>query len=474
MNELVFASASEIAAAIARKDLSAVEVLEAHLARIAAHNPRINAIITLDAEGARQRAWEADEALARRESWGPLHGVPFTLKDGHSTAGMRTTAGFPPLADYIPTADGTVAARLKAAGAILLGKTNVPVLLSQPQSDNPIFGRTNNPWDLSRTPGGSSGGACAAVAAGLTPLDVGSDLGGSIRIPAHFCGVYGLKPTARRVSVAGHIPDLPGMPRFDRYLACVGPIARSLDDLGVALRLLAGPDGHDIEVPPVPLQEWPTVRITDLRVAWAPTFPGVPVAAEIQRVVTRVAEDLGRGGAQVAAALPMMSFEAQHTVWADVYKRLEYIAGRLWGAFPSDDATTPTLLDELRLLERRDAIVRTWGRFFADWDVLLCPAAPITAFPHCVPGTPLSVDGTPMPYGQISHHAFPFNLSGHPTITLPAGTDADGLPIGVQIVGPRWGEERLLAIAKQVAKVTGGFRRPPVLTGHEKPATVTG
>jgi amidase len=466
MNEIVFASACNLAAAISQKRVSAVEVLEAHLARIAEHNPILNAIITLDAEGARQRAQEADAALTRGDLWGPLHGVPFTLKDGHSTAGMRTTAGFPPLADYIPKVDSTVAGRLKAAGAILLGKTNVPPLLSQPQSDNPIFGRTNNPWKLDRTPGGSSGGACAAVAAGLTPLDIGSDLAGSIRIPSHFCGVYGLKPTARRVSVAGHIPDLPGAPRFDRWLATIGPIARTVDDLTLALRLIAGPDGRDTEVPPVPLHDPPTVRLAGLRIALAPTFPGVPVAAAIRQVVTRVARDLERCGAYVAEALPTMSFEAQHAVWAEVYERFDYVASQVWGALPSGRRDPPTFLDELHMLERRDAIVQTWDQFLAEWDVLLCPAAPVTAFPHCVPGADLSLDGTPMPYGQISHHAFPFNLSGHPTITLPAARDAAGLPIGVQIVGPRWGEERLLAIAAQVAEVTGAFQWPPALTGR--------
>lgn len=231
--ELAFASATELATRIRQREVRATELLEACLARIAKYNPSLNAIVTLDEEGARERVREADAALARGETWGQLHGVPMTLKDGHSVAGMRTTAGFEPLSDYVPHEDGTVAARLKAAGAIIVGKTNVPVLQDNFQTDNPIFGRTNNPWNLDHTPGGSGGGACAVVAAGLVALEVGSDLGGSIRIPAHFCGVFGLKPTEHRVSLAGHIPDLPGSPRGIRIMNAIGPHARYVDDLSL-------------------------------------------------------------------------------------------------------------------------------------------------------------------------------------------------------------------------------------------------
>ena len=206
--DIVFSSTTELAAAIRSGRVSAVDVLDAHLKQIEKWNPALNAVVTLDAEGAYQRAHEADKALACEKLWGPLHGVPFTLKDALATAGMRTTTGFPPLADYVPHADSTAAARLKAAGGILMGKTNVPVLLADYQTDNPIFGRTNNPWNTQRTPGGSSGGAAAAVASGMTPFDIGTDLSGSIRIPAAFCGLFGLKPTERRVSLAGLIPGL--------------------------------------------------------------------------------------------------------------------------------------------------------------------------------------------------------------------------------------------------------------------------
>src|SRR5256712_10993731 len=239
--DIVFCSTTQVAAAIRAGGVSATEVLEAHLAQIATHNPVLNAVVTMDAEQAHKRAREADKALARGEVWGPLHGVPFTLKDAHATAGMRTTTGFPPLANYVPQEDSTVTARLKAAGGILIGKTNVPVMLADYQSNNPIFGRTKNPWNIERTPGGSSGGAAAALASGMTPFEIGTDLAGSIRIPTHFCGLFGLKPTEQRVPLTGLIPGLP-TPRSVRIMSCIGPMARTVEDLALLYAIIAGPD----------------------------------------------------------------------------------------------------------------------------------------------------------------------------------------------------------------------------------------
>ncbi len=248
MNDIVFSSTTQVAAAIRAGDVSASEVLEAYLAQIATHNPALNAVVTLDAEHARQRAREADEALAHGEVWGPLHGVPFTLKDAHATAGMRTTTGFPPL-DHVPHEDSTVRARLKAAGGILIGKTNV-------------------------------------------------FLSASLRIPAHFCGVFGLKPTEQRVPLTGLIPGLPG-PRSVRIMSCIGPMARSAEDLALLYAIIAGPDGRDTDIQPVPVDEVPALGLKDLRIAVAPTFPGVPVAAEIRAAVAALAQQLAHLGVAV-------------------------------------------------------------------------------------------------------------------------------------------------------------------------------
>jgi amidase len=453
--DIVFSSTAQLAAAIRAGDVSAVEVLEAHLAQIEKHNPALNAIVTLDAERARARAREADAALARGEVRGPLHGVPFTLKDAHATAGMRTTTGFPPLADHVPQEDSTVTARLKAAGGVLIGKTNVPTMLADFQTNNPIFGRTNNPWNIERTSGGSSGGAAAALAAGMTPFEIGTDLSGSIRIPAHFCGVFGLKPTERRVSLDGLIPGLSG-PRSIRIMSCIGPIARTAEDLALLYQIIAGSDGRDTEVQPVPVDDLPDVELTKLRIAFAPTFPGLPVAVDIRHAIEQLAQQLDRSGAIVEeATLPAVDFNQE-------LSSAGALIGMIIGAFQPEEHTPPTTLAQyLEALHRRDHSMLAWEQFFDDWDALLCPASMVTAFPHCETGSPLRLDGQDVTYWMVSAYSTLFNYTGHPAVALPYTLDRDGLPIGVQLVGKRWGESRLLAIAKALSAVTGEFRRPP-------------
>jgi len=454
--DIVFSSTTQLAAAIRAGHVSAVEVLEAHLAQIATHNPALNAIITMDAERAYERAREADKALARGQVWGPLHGVPFTLKDAHATAGMRTTTGFPPLANYVPQEDSPVAARLKKAGGILIGKTNVHMMLADPaQSINPIFGRTKNPWNSERTPGGSSGGAAAALAAGMTPFELGTDLPGSIRIPAHFCGVFGLKPTEKRVPLTGLIPGLP-TPRSVRIMSCIGPMARTVEDLALLYSIIAGPDGRDTEVQPVPVDDVPQLALKQLRIAFAPTFPGFPVAADIRDAVKALAQQLHPFCAAVEeATLPALDFN-QELVSAGA------LIGMAIGAFQPEEQERPTALAQyMEALHRRDQSILAWEQFFDEWDVLLCPPSMVTAFPHCETGTPLHVDGQEVAYWMVSAHGTLFNYTGHPAVVLPYKLDRDGLPIGVQMVGKRWDESRLLAMAKALSEVTGAFQRPP-------------
>ena len=449
MKDIVFSTTTQLAAAIGARHVSATEVLDAHLAQIERHNLALNAIVTMDAEGARERARDADAALLRGERWGPLHGVPFTLKDAHATSGMRTTTGFPPL-DHVPHQDGTVAARLKAAGGILIGKTNVHEMLGDPaQSINPIFGRTNNPWDTARTPGGSSGGAAAALAAMMTPFEIGTDLTGSIRIPAHFCGVFGLKPTEHRVSLEGLIPGLPP-PRSVRIMSCIGPMARTAEDLALLYAIIAGPDGRDTDVPPVPVVAVPELALQDLRMAVAPTFPGFPVAAAIRDAVAHLAQQLSHIGVVVEEArLPRLDFDPA---------LLEMLTG---ASQAEANQSPPTLAHYLAALDRRDQSIIAWEQFFQAWDVLVCPPCMTTAFPHCEPGSPLQVNGQDVEYWLVGAHTTVFNYTGHPAIVLPYTLDGDGLPIGVQLVGKRWDESRLLGIAKALTDVTGEFPRPP-------------
>ena len=459
--ELAFASASSLARLIRSREVSAGEILALYARRIERLNAPINAVVTLDLDRATARAAEADRATARGESWGPLHGVPVTLKDTQTTAGIRTTAGYPPLAGYIPTADGTIAARLKAAGAILFGKTNTALLAYDQQTSNPIFGRTNNPWDLTRTSSGSSGGAVAALAAGLTALDVGSDAGGSIRVPAHCCGVYGLKPTFGRVSQEGHIPDLPGMPRLDWVLSTSGPLARSIDDLDLSLRVIAGPDGKDSTVPPVTVSPPPVVELSDLKLAWVPTFPQAPVSKEIASSLEDLANRLQQAGVRIEEVQPSISFDEQWEVYQTLSNATWRLRAKLGGIAEVDDGEPPpTTTAIIAAMDRRDRLIAAWERFFSEWDALLCPPCMTVAYPHCERSSPILVDGQEARYDDECRHVYEFNVTGHPALVCPLALDRAGLPIGVQLVAARWADEKLLAIARGLAPYFRTFTPP--------------
>jgi amidase len=452
---IIFSTVTELAASIKARRVSATEVLDAHLQHIEAQNGRLNALVTLDADRARTSAKAADDALGRGDEVGPLHGVPFTIKDAFATNGMRTTSGFT-FFDHVPKEDASVVERLKNAGAILVGKSNVPVLLADYQTDNPIFGRTNNPWDVTRTPGGSSGGAAAAVAAGMTPFEIGTDLSSSIRIPSHFCGVFGLKPTEHRVSTHGVVPVPQGGPRPVRIMSVVGPITRSADDLALLLSIIAGPDPRDTDVDPVPLGDFTAVPTKGLRIAFAPTIGDLPVSNGIRGALDKVARDLASAGAVVEQTkLPSIDF-------LDDLKQFGALVPKITSAFsPGPDNPKASLADYLTALDRRDRSIVAWESFFQNWDALLCPPAMTTAFPHTKPGTPLDVDGQPQQYFSLAAHGTLFNYSGHPGIVVPSGSMENGLPIGAQLVGKWWSEARLIGIAKTLTRVTGGFRRPP-------------
>ncbi|UVK39106.1 amidase [Mesorhizobium sp. AR10] len=454
--DIVFSSTTELAAAIRDRKISAVEALDAHLAQIDNHNKAINAVVMLDREGARDRARKADAAQARGDALGPLHGVPFTLKDTHETAGMKTTVGFPPFADYVAKVDSPVVARLKAAGGILIGKTNVATMLGDWQSDNPLFGRTSNPWDLRRTAGGSSGGAAAALCAGMTPFEIGTDMQDSIRLPAAFCGVYGLKPTEHRISLAGAFPDPGVSARSVRLMSCLGPLARSVEDLSLVYKIIAGPDAGDTDLAAVPVEDMPALDLKTLRIAFAPFFPGFPVAVEISAAVEKLAKQLQSAGATVGEAnLPKLDLH-------DDLAEGGALIGMMLEAAQLEPPEQPTPISSwFEALARRDRSILAWDRFFETCDALLCPVAMTTAFPVCEPGTSIAVDGKEQSYWMLPAYGAVFNYGGHPALSMPCGQDGDGLPIGLQLVGKRWSESRLLGIAQAVTPLTGGFRRPP-------------
>jgi amidase len=474
-----FSSATEIAAAIRLRRFSASDVLDLYFERIKKHNPALNAICTLDEAGARSRAREADAALGRGELWGPLHGVPMTIKDALETAGVRTTGGYPPLSSHVPKKDATAVARLKAAGAVLIGKTNVPPLSADGRADNPIFGRTNNPWNLERTPGGSTGGGAAAVAAGLSAFDVGSDLAASVRVPAHWCGLFGLKPTEGRVPNTGHIPEVPGTPHALRHMNTLGPLARSVDDLAAILKVIAGPDDRDWETAPAPLDDAPVVPLSSYRFRWTTRFGDETPSRETTAAITDLANKLSRSGASVENRGPAgFSFEEAWETWGEVViaervvtqgeaarervEKLHASLGDLPVARGAARGARASVADYMAALTRRDRLITALEAFFADCDAWLCPVAYGPAIGHIPFGTAVDVDERKVPY-FLATTAFtcPFNLTGHPAVVLPLAMTKEGLPIGVQVVGRRWREPALLALAKQLSLVTGPFRPPP-------------
>lgn len=490
MSDLVFRPAHELAQMIRDRTVSAVEVLDAYLEQIARHNLELNAICTLDENNARTRAQQADEALTRGENWGSLHGVPITIKDIFETAGLRTTAGYIPLKDYVPQADATAVARLRNAGAIILGKTNMAELAGDYQSTNSLFPRVNNPWSLDYTPGGSSGGSAAAVAAGLSPLDLGNDIAGSVRQPAHFCGVYGLKPTDRRISTAGTIPEVPGMPHCLRQMMTVGCFARSLDDLRLCFSLIAGADPRRPEVPPVPLDVPSEKGLQQLKIAWTDQWPEVPVDGEICSRMQAVAQSLEEAGIQTEAwtsqnfdLSQILNLYGKLAAYINIYAQpvdrhnLRRSFQQIWRTATQGDLTlrqlgnfsrllpellNPSLKGYFETLTERDRITAQLDKALEPWDVWLTPIAATVAFTHRPAWSAVEVDGTAYPHAVANGaYTMPFNLSGHPAVVIPVGQTQNGLPIGLQIVGKRWREMELLAISQQIDGIVGDFRHPP-------------
>lgn len=436
---------ASIGAALRSGAVSAVELLEAQLARVERIEPAIRSIVRLDADRARLEAAAADRALRRGESAGPLHGIAITLKDSHEAAGLGASIGVPGELDAPVTTDGTVAARLRAAGAIILGKTNLSSRLYDIQTESELFGRTANPWDPRRTAGGSSGGSAAAVAAGLTLLDVGSDVGGSIRIPASFCGVVGFKPTEGRIPETGHRGS--GQPRTHWVMESIGPLAGCVEDAATAFSILAGSDGRDPTVPPVPVL--PVVRrdVVTLRIAWTDGFPGEVVQAALRAAVRDAAERLAVAGATVVRALPDIDWEGQRRLRSRLF-HLADSAGRR-------DTDGATVRPYLAALDERAVAITAWEDFLGRWDVLLTPTTNCSAFPHRPMGTSIEIDGATVDYWTPERHVQPFNLIGVPAISIPAGSDADGLPIGLQLVAGRWRDEHLLGVALAIESVVG-------------------
>lgn len=464
MTDPLFGSAVAAADLLRRRVMSSRELTELLLARIDAVNPRVNAVVELDAGAALAAATAADEMTASGAEVGPLHGIPMTVKEAFDVTGLHTTWGNPAFADYLAPGDAAVVRRLRAAGAIVVGKSNVHLMLADfGQTANDLYGRTNNPWDIARTPGGSTGGGAAAVAAGMSFLEYGSDLVGSVRIPAAFCGVYGLRPTPELVPLTGFQP--PGPPAVASPLALqtvLGPLARTAADLRVALTATAGPERPSTLATRWSLPAPRHRRLADFRVGVVLDNDNAPVAADVGAALSDAVDALSSAGATVIHGWPD-GVDPTRTHESFGFQVGLFFAFQESADQPSGEpfATLPELFRRER---ERLANRARWDRYFQDVDVWLCPVNFTAAFPHDDrPFDQRDID-TPKglrPYAAQSFWTAPAALAGLPAVVAPVGMTAGGLPVGLQIVGPRYEDDTAITFAALLADVVGGYRRPP-------------
>jgi amidase len=478
--DVPFRSATQLAAHIRTKKIGCLELLDLYLARVARYDPALNAIVVRDVDGARRRARAADRALAKGQRWGPLHGVPMTIKESYDVAGLPTTWGVPALRDNVARTNAVVVDRLLASGVVLFGKTNVPLYLADWQSFNAIYGTTNNPWDVTRAPGGSSGGSATALAAGLTALEAGSDIGSSIRNPAHFCGVYGHKPTwgivpRRGQALPGHAAPVD--------IDVVGPLARSAGDLSLALSVMAGPEPIEAAGWQLRLRPPRRKKLREFKVALMLDAPGVPVDREVTDRLQALGDFLGRQKVKVDdRARPAIDTREAFAIYVRLLRAAT--SDRQTDAdFENNQAIARSLAhddesyyarairaavlphrDWLAADEARHRMRLAWAEFFAKYDLLLCPVAGTAAFPHDQKGErydrTLVVNGQRVP---VTDHLFWAGYSGAfylPSTAAPCGFTPGGLPVGVQIVGPQYGDLTCLAFARHLEREFQAFVPP--------------
>ena len=478
MTETAFASATELARRIDKKEIGCVELLNFYFDRVDRFNPALNAIVVQMRERALERAKAADAALARGESWGPLHGVPMTVKESYDVAGTPTTWGAPHLKENIAEHDALSIKRLKAAGVVIFGKTNVPLMLSDFQSYNEVYGTTNNPWDVERGPGGSSGGSAAALAAGLTGIETGSDIGGSIRNPAHFCGVFGHKPTWNLLPPRGHA--MPGV-LSPSDISVIGPLARSADDLATAVRAMSGPDEIARRGTAILLRELdrPASR---LRVAVWRDDAMAPVDAAVSAAVDAVAKALEGFGARVDDDARPVESEHSHTVYQSLLQatmsarlpedRYQAILRQV-EALPEDDQSIGATIQRSQVARFRDWTANNekrthlrwqWHEFFSRFDIVLAPVMATPAFPHDhrpFGERTVTVNGKQVPYFDQVFWAGLASVAYLPATVVPAGPAPNGLPVGVQIIGPEYGDLVTIGVAQLLEREGFRFAAPP-------------
>lgn len=473
MDDIVYLSLTEMAESIRAKKISPVQLVDAHLSRIGEANPKLNAFVTVDGERARAQAKSAEAALgsaSKSNSIGPLHGVPISIKSSIDVAGLPCECGSILRKENVPSEDAPLVARLRAAGAIILGNTNVPEFLMAYETDNLLHGRTNNPWDLSRTAGGSSGGEAAAIAAGCSAGGVGSDGGGSIRIPAHYSGICGVKPTPGRIPSTGHYPAPAGP---FAQLGALGPIARRISDVQKLFDVMAGPDPGDPASAPVPVKRWSDHEIRALGVGYFVDDEVTPVTSETAAAVRTTVDVLRTRGFKVTEWRPQ-NLDRVWQLWWNLFGRvgqmsfLPTIEGRetelspIFRGFRAMVAEAPPLTAQnlLNTLLARDVLRGKLLEKMEEFPILVCPVCAIPAFRHGE--REWTVQGRKVEYLKAMSYSQWFNLLGNPAAVVPVGQSPEGLPIGVQIVGCPWEDEAVLGVAAIIENACGKFRRPPI------------
>lgn len=482
-SELHFRSAAELARMIRRREISSRELLEHFVARVELLNPKINAVVAKDIERARKLAHHADEAQARGESLGALHGLPTTIKDAFEVEGIVSTGGAPEWANNIPPRSATAIERIQRAGGIVFGKTNVPYMSGDLQTYNDVYGTTNNPWNLACGPGGSSGGSAAALAAGFTAFEFGSDIGGSIRTPAHLCGVFGHKPTFGIVPKRGHVSPPPGSLR-EGDLSVAGPLGRSAEDLGILLDIAAGPDwgmssGWKLDLPPARARSPKELRIA----VWIDD-PFCDIDKESAALLKNAAKALEDAGARVdwnaRPAFTLAEITEAYLILlhscvgsgfpAKIKERWMAEKAKLAPDDKSHAAlqmrgATMSYADRMVWEEKQTQLRARWAEFFTGYDVVLAPTMMRPAFAHDQSSNwhqrKLDVNGTARPYMDVLIWAGPAVVSYLPATTAPVGITSEGLPVGVQIIGPHMGDRTTIAVAGMLEDILGGFKAPP-------------
>ncbi|MFE3223623.1 amidase [Nocardia sp. NPDC059228] len=481
--EWSFRAAEELSAAMRAGEVTSAELTEEAIARIERDDKAINAICVPDFERARVAARRADEARERGEDK-PLLGIPVTVKESYNMAGLPTTWGMPAFRDYVPAEDAVQVSRLEAAGAVMLGKTNVPFMLQDLQSFNEIYGTTNNPWDHGRSPGGSSGGSAAALAAGFGALSIGSDIGGSLRTPAHFCGVYAHKPTLGLAATRGMVPPpAPALPA-EIDLAVVGPMARTARDLALLLDVMAGPDpltlgvAYEVALPPARHE-----KLSDFRVLIIDEHPLIPTGSAVRAGLNRVADALIAEGARVERDSPLLpDLTEAATLYtqllvsnlaarmpAEQYEQVRAVAAGL----PADAEGSEVawvrgaVFSHREWIEantRREFHRQTWRQLFGEFDVVVCPITPTPAFPHDhsadMRDRRIDIDGVAHPFGDQLVWAGVATMPGLPATAIPTGLSPEGLPVGVQLIGPMFEDRTPLRLAELLEEKIGGFQQP--------------